>query len=230
MAASARGKVRILSTSGQPFRDRQEAGTLLAAALMKYRGKKPVVLGIPRGGIAVAHAVAGILGGELDIVLAHKLRTPGQPELAMGSVAEDGQIFLNDEVVRSFGISDAAIQRERAQQLEELKRRTAMFRHARPKVPLGGRVVIITDDGVATGATTQAAIWAARMEKPQRLILAMPVGPDDTIDRLSRDVDEAVCLRSPPFFSAVGQFYMDFEPVSDEEVVRTLRLYAGGSK
>jgi len=230
MSAPARGKVRILSTSGQPFRDRREAGTLLAGELQEYRGKKPVVLGIPRGGIAVAHAVAAALDGELDIVLAHKLRTPGQPELAMGSVAEDGQIFLNDEVVSSFGISGPAIQRERTQQLQELKRRTDMFRHARPKVPLAGRIVIITDDGVATGATTQAGIWAARMEKPQRLILAMPVGPDDTIGRLSQDVDEAVCLRSPAFFSAVGQFYIDFEPVSDGEVVRILRLYAGGSK
>jgi putative phosphoribosyl transferase len=221
------GNLRIVSRSGQRFRDRREAGALLAAELGEYRDKRAVVLGIPRGGLVIADVVAGAIAGEVDIVLAHKLRTPGQAELAMGSVSEDGKLFLNMEVVRGLGIGEAYIEREKQRQIAEIARRTALFRRVRPKVELAGRTVIVTDDGVATGATTQAALWAVRLEKPARLMAALPVGPEDTITRLADDVDEMVCLRTPPFFSAVGQFYAAFDAVDDDEVLAILGKQPG---
>lgn len=223
MVRKAAAKLRILSDSSLPFANREEAGKLLAAELSEYGGQKPVVLGIPRGGIVVAREIARALDGELDIVLAHKLRTPGYQELAMGSVAEDGKVFLNREVVAAVGTEDAYIQQEKARQMVEIKRRIELFRRVRPKVTLKERIVIVADDGVATGATTQAALWAVRLEQPRKLIAAMPVGTEDTIARLAEDVDEMVCLRVPPLFAAVGQFYLRFEPVEDDEVLEILQ-------
>jgi putative phosphoribosyl transferase len=216
-------RLRILSHSSERFADRREAGRLLAQQLSDYRSRKAVVLGIPRGGIIVAQELAHALEADMDIVLAHKLRTPGRAELAMGSVAEDGKLFLNEEVVSELGIDKTYVQQERARQMAEIKRRTELFRYSHPKVRLAGRIVIVTDDGVATGATTQAALRAVRLERPEKLIAALPVGPEDTIVRLSEDVDEMICLRAPPFFSAVGQFYVRFEPVEDEEVLAILK-------
>ena len=216
------GQLRILSLSSARFRDREEAGKLLAEELIEYRGKKAVVLGIPRGGVAVAYEIAKALDAEMDIVLAHKLGTPGHEELAMGSVSEDGTLFLNQELVREFDIGETYIQQEKARQLTEINRRTELIRQVRPKVPLAGRIVIVADDGVATGATTQAALWAVRTEHPKKLIAAIPVGPEDTIKKLAEDVDEMLCLRMPPLFAAVGQFYEQFHPVEDEEVLRML--------
>lgn len=216
------GRLRILSLSSARFRDREEAGKLLAGELNEYRGKKAVVLGIPRGGVAVAHEIARALDAELDIILAHKLGTPGHEELAMGSISEDGTLFLNQELVREFDIGETYIQQEKARQLAEIKRRTELIRQVRPKIPLAGRIVIVADDGVATGATTQAALWAVRAEHPKKLIAAIPVGPEDTIKRLAEDVDEMLCLRMPPLFAAVGQFYEQFSPVEDNDVLRIL--------
>jgi putative phosphoribosyl transferase len=221
------GKLRILSRSGERFRDRREAGELLAAELGRYRAKQAVVLGIPRGGMVIAAELGRALEAEVDIVLAHKLRTPGQAELAMGSVSEDGKLFLNMEVVQGLDIGEAYIQQEKARQMAEIARRTGLFRGVRPKVDLAGRTVIVTDDGVATGATTQAALWAVRLEKPAGLVAALPVGPEETIARLSGDVDEMVCLRTPPFFAAVGQFYARFDPVDDQDVLRILEEQPG---
>jgi putative phosphoribosyl transferase len=216
------GKIRILSTSGRPFTDRQEAGRLLAAELLEYKGKNTVVLGIPRGGVVVAREIASALDAGLDVILARKLRTPGQEELAMGSVTEDGTIFINHEVVDQVGVTDKYIQQEKAVQMAEMKRRNEIIRRVRPKVSLKGKTVIVTDDGVATGATTQAAFWAVGSERPEKLIAALPVGPEDTIRRLGKDVDEMLCLRSPPNFMAVGQFYLRFYPVEDEDVINIL--------
>jgi putative phosphoribosyl transferase len=223
------GSLRIVSRSGHRFRDRREAGMLVAAEVSAYRGKSAVVLGIPRGGMVVAAEVARALGAELDIVLAHKLRTPGQAELAMGSVSEDGKLFLNLEIVQALDIGDGYIQQEKERQMNEITRRTSLFRSVRPKVDLAGRIVIVTDDGVATGATTQAALWAVRLEKPARLVAAIPVGPEETIARLADDVDEMVCLRTPPFFAAVGQFYASFDPVDDDDVLKLLKSSVAGA-
>ncbi len=213
----------IVSHSGERFRDRREAGRLLGQELSQLRGQKAVVLGIPRGGVLVARELARALEAELDIILSRKLPAPGNPELALGSVAEDGKLFLNETVAREAGIDSTYIRQEKARQLVEIARRVDLFRRVRPRAPLQGRLAIVTDDGVATGATLQAALWAVRQENPAKLIAAIPVGSEETVTRLAGDVDEMVCLRAPPFFAAVGQFYMRFEPVEDEEVLEVLR-------
>jgi putative phosphoribosyl transferase len=219
--------LRIVSHSAQPFADRVEGGRLLARELWEWREKKPVVLGIPRGGVVVARELARALEADLDVVLARKLRTPGYPELAMGSVAEDGRMLLNEAVVREVGVGQDYIQEERGRQLSEIKRRSELIRSLAPKVSLDGRVVIVTDDGVATGATTLAAFWAAEHERPKTLIGAFPVGSEETIKMLAEHVDEIVCLRTPPMFQAVGQFYLRFEPVSDADVLEILKAERG---
>lgn len=220
-------KLRILSRSSEPFADRRQAGQLLAEELGEFRGQRAVVLGIPRGGVVIAREIARALDGELDIVLARKLRTPGHEELAMGSVAEDGRLFLNDDVVREVGVDEAYIKQEKAVQMGEIARRIKLFRRVAPRIPLKGRLVIVTDDGIATGATAQAAFWAVRQEKPKKLVAAVPVGSEDTVVRLAEDVDEMICLRVPPFFAAVGQFYLRFGAVEDEDVVTILREERG---
>jgi putative phosphoribosyl transferase len=216
-------KLRIISYSSEPFRDRQEVGQLLAWELRSLPGRNLVVLGIPRGGVIVAQELARALDAELDILLAHKLRAPGRPELAMGSVAENGKVFLNEEIVRELGASQRYIDEEARVQIGEIKRRARLIRRMRQRVPLKGKIAVVTDDGVATGATTEAALWAARQEKPSLLVAAIPVGPEDVVKRLAEEVDEMVCLRTPPLFSAVGQFYLRFEPVVDEEVFKVLK-------
>jgi adenine/guanine phosphoribosyltransferase-like PRPP-binding protein len=154
-------KFRILSNNGEPFLDRVEAGKLLAVALREYRGQNAVVVGIPRGGIIVAREIALALDADLDIIVAHKLRTPGQGELAMGSISERGDLFLNREVLKDAGVTNSEIEQEKVIQKAEIQRRTSMFRTIKPKIPLNGRIVIVTDDGVATGATTLSilATW-----------------------------------------------------------------------
>ena len=217
------GELRVISTGSVPFYDRKQAGKLLAGELMNYQGQDAVVLGIPRGGVIIAREVAHALDAELDIVLARKLRTPGYPELAMGSIGESGKIFLNTELIKEMGLSEDQIRREAQVQITEITRRTQIFREVRPKVELKGRLVIVTDDGVATGATTRAAFLAVRQEQPRRLVAAIPVGSADTVQSLAQDVDEMVCLRTPPGFAAVGQFYQRFYPVEDEDVLRILK-------
>ena len=219
------GTLRIVSHSEEAFRDRVAAGQLLAKELAGWRGQRVVVLGIPRGGLVVACELARAIDADLDIVLSRKLRTPGHEELAMGAVSEDGKVFLNDEVVTEMGISrnSSYLRREQEIQMQEIARRAELIRRVRPKVPIEGRVAIVTDDGVATGATMQAAVWAARQEHPSRLVVALPVGPEDTVSRLAQDADEVMCLRVPPYFAAVGQFYLRFNQVEDEEVLAILK-------
>lgn len=217
------GILRIASRSDKPFRDRLEAGQLLGRELETWRGQRAVVLGIPRGGLIIAREVSRALEADLDIVLSHKLRAPGNPELAIGAVTEDGKLFLHEMLVQELGVESAYIQQEKERQLVEIARRTKLIRRILPKVPLKRSLVIITDDGVATGATMQAALWAARQEHPKKLIAALPVGPEETMRRLAKDADEMLCLRAPPFFAAVGQFYMRFPPVEDEEVLEILK-------
>jgi predicted phosphoribosyltransferase len=217
------GKLKIVSRSSEPFTSREEAGKLLARELTSLKGKNVVVLGIPRGGIIAAREIASALKGDLDVVLSHKLRTPGHQELAMGAIAESGIHFVDQRLVRMMGIDQQMIEREKAFQMTELKHRSEEVRKIRPKEPLEGRTVIITDDGVATGATTTTAVRAVRAEKPSRLILALPVGSEDSVVRLSEEADETICLRTPANFMAVGQFYMSFGQVSDEEMLEILR-------
>ena len=219
------GTLHIVSRNYAPFIDRKEAGTLLGQELLNegISGPGIVVLGIPRGGLVVAREVARILNADLDIVLSRKLGAPGNPELAIGAVAEDGKVFLHRMLVENLGVSDAYIQEEKARQMAEIARRSVLIRRVLPKVPLARKHVIVTDDGVATGATMQAALWVVKQEKPSRLTGALPVGPEETLASLAQDADEITCLRAPYGFSAVGQFYRIFPQTEDIEVLAIMR-------
>jgi putative phosphoribosyl transferase len=220
----------IISRSQDPFPDRCGAGEALGRELTRWHGPETVVLGIPRGGVIVAWRVAVALGAELDIMLSRKLGAPGNAELAVGSVAEDGRLFLDRDLAGRLGADDRYVEREKARQMEGIRKRLVLYRARKPKVPLGGRTVIVTDDGLATGATMQAALWSVRQDNPARLILAAPVAPEETLLRLSREADETVCLKVPPFFSAVGQFYRSFEQTTDGEVLAVLDQPGGEAK
>jgi predicted phosphoribosyltransferase len=199
-----------------------EAGGLLASQLKEFEIPL-VVLGIPRGGVVVAREIAHALDGDLDMVLAHKLGAPGNPELAIGAVCEDGRLFLDEEISSYMGVDDGYIKREKSRQMQELARRVNRYRSVLPKIPLSGRIVVVTDDGVATGATMQAALWAVRQEEPEKIVAALPVGPQETLEKLSHAADETICLQAPPFFSAISQFYSYFNQVEDEELLKILQ-------
>lgn len=208
------------------FEDRREAGRALAARLCAYAGRPDVVvLALPRGGVPVAFPVARALDAPLDLFLVRKLGTPGHRELAMGAIASGGIRVLNDEVVNWYGIRPEAIDAVAREEEQELKRREAAYREGRDGVPLEGRVVILIDDGLATGSTMMAAVQAVKQRNPARVIVAVPVGASDTCDTLARVADEVVCVRTPEPFSAVGQWYLDFDQTSDEEVRQLLRAH-----
>jgi len=218
-----KARVRILSNSSQAFTDRIEAGELLARELSALSGKKAIVLGIPRGGLIVAQALARGIQADLDIILSRKLGTPGQEELAMGALAESGKVLLNRNVVDELRITPGEIDAETRRQMAEIKRRSQLIRAVLPRTPLQDRIVVVTDDGLATGATMQAALWAVRHESPQQLIVAIPVASEEAVDRVAPDVDELLCLRLPAYFMAVGQFYLRFEQTTDREVLGILK-------
>jgi putative phosphoribosyl transferase len=208
------------------FEDRKAAGRALAARLRKYAGRSDVlVLALPRGGVPVAFEVAEALRAPLDLFLVRKLGTPGHRELAMGAIASGGVRVLNDDVVRWYGISSSAIDAVAQQEQHELERREATYREGREPTPLQGHVVILVDDGLATGSTMTAAVQAVRLREPARVIVAVPVGARETCDALSTIADEVVCARMPEPFSAVGQWYLDFDQTTDEEVRQLLRAH-----
>jgi putative phosphoribosyl transferase len=205
-----------------PFRNRAEAAQLLAQRLVAYRGKHPLVLGIPRGAVPMARIIADTLEGELDVVLVHKLGAPDHPELAIGAVDETGQVYLGP-YVQHLGISADYLATETAAQLETLRTRRAMYTPIRPPISPTGRLVIVVDDGIATGASMIAALRAVRGKQPTRLIAAVAVAPPRTLERMGQEADEVVCLEAPEEFYAVGQFFEDFSQVTDAEVVTILR-------
>lgn len=219
-------KLRLISYSGEPFEGRIQAGHLLSMELIDLRDKNAIVLGIPRGGIIVARELASKINADLDIVLSRKMGTPGESELAMGALAEDGTVFLNNNVVRMLDITDNDIEEEKNRQMREIQRRDRLIRGVLPKTPLKDRIVVVTDDGLATGATMQAALWAVRQENPQKLIAAIPVASAEALERIATDADEIICLRQPSLFYAVGQFYNQFYQVEDDEVVQILAAEA----
>jgi predicted phosphoribosyltransferase/alpha/beta superfamily hydrolase len=207
------------------FRDRKDAGKQLAAVLKQRDYVSPVVLGIPRGGVPVAAEVARALGGTLAVVVARKLGAPGQPELAIGAITASGVAYLNTGVAIAVGASQAYIDAEKQRQVEEAQRREELFdSHRRPD--LRDRTVIVVDDGVATGATAIAAIRAMKAEGAKRVVVAVPVGPPEMIDLLGKEADEVVCLESDPGFWAVGQYYDNFDQVTDRDVRALLDTYA----
>src|SRR5215472_15280410 len=205
------------------FRDRSDAGRQLASRLLPLRGKDMVVLGLPRGGVAVAAEVARALGAPLDVILVRKLGVPAQPELGMGAIGEGDARVINADVVRYSGVSQADInaveQRERA----ELERRTKRFRGDTPREPLAGRIAVLVDDGIATGSTARAACQVARAQGAARVLLAVPVAPPSARSTLAGDVDDLICLETPERFLAIGEWYDDFSQTRDEEVVSLLR-------
>jgi predicted phosphoribosyltransferase len=205
------------------FPNRKEAGRQLAANLIAYQGREDaIVLGLPRGGVPVASEVAQRLGLPLDVFVVRKLGVPGYEELAMGAIASGNVTVLNEDVMRALPNSEAILDRVIAQEKIELGRREVRYRQARPAPDLQGRVIILVDDGLATGATMRAAAAALRKQDVARIVVAVPVGAPETCQELDSEVDELVCPFRPEFFYGVGQFYGDFSQTTDEEVTELL--------
>ena len=205
------------------FRNREDAALQLAQRLKARKLKDPVVLGIPRGGVVTAAILARELGADLDVVLSRKLRAPYQPELAIGAIGEDREVYLNSFARQVAGVTEAYIREERDHQIAEITRRSKLFRAVRPPVNVTGRSVIVTDDGIATGSTMLAALHVLSAQKPQEIIVAVPVAPPETIERFRPYCSRVECLLTPGDFQAISQFYEDFQQVEDEEAVRLLR-------
>jgi putative phosphoribosyl transferase len=203
------------------FQDRVSAARRLATALAHYRGKNPLVLAIPRGAVQMGRVIADELGGELDVVLVRKLRAPGSPEFAVGAIDETGWVYLAPHA-RAAGATDKYLQQEQHAQLELLKQRRAEYTPGRPPIDPAGRITMVVDDGLATGATMIAALHAVRVKNPAKLICAVPVAASDSLELVQPYADEVVCLEAPANFYAVGQFYRSFPQVEDEEVMALL--------
>jgi putative phosphoribosyl transferase len=210
----AKGRVVI-------FDDRADAGRRLGRALAHYRDQRPIVFGLPRGGVPVAAEVARALGAPLDVFVARKLGVPTHPELAFGAVAEDGTVFI-DALAAELGLDAPTIERIAAREGAEAARRVARFRGGRSLPAVRGRVAIVVDDGIATGATARVAVRALRSLAPSRLVLATPVASPSALASLSAEVDDLVCLYAPHAFEAVGLWYREFEQVPDGDVVTCL--------
>jgi len=205
------------------FDNRVEAGRALARSLSNYRGAPDaIVLALPRGGVPVGFEVAQALGLPLDVLVVRKLGLPGQPELAMGAIATGGALVLNDEVLRFAGGNEAALEQVRHREQLELERRERQYRGGRLPLQLAGRTGILVDDGLATGATMEVAVRALRGLGATRIVVAVPVASAEARDRIAAVADEIVCLETPAFFSAVGQWYRDFGQTSDAEVIELL--------
>lgn len=204
------------------FRDREDAGRKLGAALAEYRGMDVVVLGLPRGGVPVASAVATALEAPLDVIIVRKLGVPGQPEVAMGAVGEGGILVTNDDVVAVSDVTREGFVRAEQRERAEVLDRATRLRGTTSPIPLAGRIAIIVDDGIATGATARAACEVARAHGAARVVLAAPVGAPDSVAMLRQTADDLVCLSAPRHFFAVGQAYADFSQVPDSVVVQLL--------
>ncbi len=209
------------------FRDRSDAGRRLAEALSNYRGRDAVVLALPRGGVPVAAEVAAVLHAPLDLILVRKIGVPTQPELAMGAVVDGAApiVVRNEDVIELSGTTADEFDAACAGELAEIERRRQLYIGERARAEIAGQVVIVIDDGIATGATTRAALQAIRNRKPKELVLAVPVAPGDTIEKMRGEVDALICLETPELFGAIGYFYRDFRQVSDHEVIAILKRF-----
>jgi putative phosphoribosyl transferase len=218
--------------SSHVFADRAEAGRRLAEKLARFKSEQPVVLALPRGGVPVGFEVARALDAPLDLILVRKIGAPFQPELAIGAVVDGDQAetVLNRDLIEEFQVTQRYLERACAKELEEIERRRRLYGAGRPKIDVHERTAIVIDDGIATGATMEAALHATRRAGPRRLVLAVPVAPPDTIERLRPQVDEIECLMTPGYLGAIGMFYADFSQLSDREVVALLERAAAGDR
>jgi predicted phosphoribosyltransferase len=209
------------------FQNRREAGQKLAAALASYANAQAVVLALPRGGVPVAAEIATALRAALDLVLVRKIGVPQQPELAMGAVVDGGRplIVRNDDVIALAGIDQAEFEAVCRSELAEIERRRQRYLGSRRPIDVADRVAIVVDDGIATGATTRAALRATRMRNPRRLVLAVPVAPTESLAAMREEADEVVCLEDYESFGAIGYYYADFRQVSDQEVIDILARF-----
>ena len=206
------------------FRDRRDAGLQLSQRLKYYKEQSEVlVLSLPRGGVVTGFEIARFLNVPLDVISVRKLGFPGQPELAIGAVSETGTVLLNHSIIATFDIPDEYIRQEISRQKEEIARRIHLYRKGRGIEKLEGKVIILVDDGVATGATMKTAIATLREEKVNKLIVALPVAPPETADELKRLADEFICIEVPLYFPSVGTYYQDFSQVTDSEVIGILK-------
>jgi putative phosphoribosyl transferase len=206
------------------FNDRIEAGKQLAKALSDFKGKNAIVLAIPRGGVVVGFEIASELELPLDVIIPRKVGAPNNPELAIGAVAEDGTIILDNSLVAYLGVPESFIREESARQKGEIKRRLKIYRPNEPSPNVKGLDVILVDDGIATGSTMKAALASVKNQGAKTVTVAVPVGPPSTIDELKKQANKVICLETPEYFQAIGQFYLDFNQTSDEEVIELLRL------
>jgi putative phosphoribosyl transferase len=206
------------------FRDRAEAGQLLAAELQRYADKQPVVLALPRGGVPVGYEIAKRLDAPLDVWMVRKVGVPWHPELGVGAVAEGGYVYLAPDTMAQVGLGEDEVSRVVEAKTAEVEDRVRRFRGGRPRTPLRGRTIILVDDGIATGGTMRAAIAAIKAEGPRKLVLAVPVADEDLLESLATEVDDLICLLTPPRLYAIGVWYEDFQQVTDEEVIRLLEL------
>jgi len=210
-----------------PFKDRVDAGRRLAQALRKFEGEPVVILALPRGGVPVAAEIAAALHGPLDLILVRKIGVPMQPELAMGAVVDgaDPHVVRNEDVIGLTGVSEREFAAIRDRELSEIERRRRKYLGNRVRAEIAGRVVIVVDDGIATGATIRAALQSIRPRGPKRLVLAVPVAPTGTLSELREEADEVVCLEEHESFGAIGFYYRDFRQVDDQEVIDILSRF-----
>lgn len=204
------------------FKDRLDAARQLSKALKKYEGQNPLILAIPRGAVPMGAWIADVLHGQMDVVLVRKLRTPSQPEVAIGAVDETGRAYLSP-CAATLGIDPQYVKDEIKLQMKTLKARRRQYSQIRAPIPVQGRVVIVVDDGLATGATMMSALKAVRQHHPQRLVCAIPVASQDALAKIKPLADEMVCLHAPEDFMAVAQFYQQFPQVDDAQVLTSLQ-------
>ena len=209
------------------FKNRSDAGRKLAAALASYEDQQPVILALPRGGVPVAAEVAAALGAPLDLILVRKIGVPFQPELAMGAVVDGDAplIVRNEDVIGLAGVDESEFRSICDSELAEIERRRRRYLGSGKRLDVNGRTTIVVDDGVATGATTRAALRATRMRNPKKLVLAVPVAPTDSLAALRSEADDVICLEGHEFFGAIGAYYAEFDQVPDEEVIRLLEKF-----
>lgn len=206
------------------FKDRVDAGIQLSERLCHLKSESTLVLAVPRGGV-VGFEIAKKLGASLSIIIPRKIGAPGNPELAIGAVTEDGESILDLSLVSFLGVDEKYIEAKKIQEMSEIKRRMRLYLGDKPRTSLKGRIVIIVDDGLATGATMKAVVKSTLLQKPARVVFAVPVAPLETVEAMKKIVDEVICLSTPKTFFAIGQFYQDFSQVEDDEVISLLNKF-----